>query len=165
MGNLESNDNVFNDAITPLPWLGDDDQREFRDFWQVLKTKDTKSNGNDKVEELRSLVGGNRKVEELHEELNTYVPSLDTGKVNVIGAISRIGLTIILRPLHDVLGTLLRLNHQTGLLLSVLQTGNELRFAAANALSRLLNRPDTEKSVNLSAWYTLDSEKEVKQRK
>ena len=164
LGNLESNDNVFNDAITPLPWLGDDDQREFRDFWQVLKTKDTKSNGNDKVEELRSLVGGNRKVEELHEELNTYVPSLDTGKVNVIGAISRIGLTIILRPLHDVLGTLLRLNHQTGLLLSVLQTGNELRFAAANALSRLLNRPDTEKSVNLSAWYTLDSEKEVKQR-
>lgn len=164
LGNLESNDNVFNDAITPLPWLGDDDQREFRDFWQVLKTKDTKSNGNDKVEELRSLVGGNRKVEELHEELNTYVPSLDTGKVNVIGAISRIGLTIILRPLHDVLGTLLRLNHQTGLLLSVLQTGNELRFAAANALSRLLNRSDTEKSVNLSAWYTLGSEKEVKQR-
>lgn len=162
--NLETGSLSNAEATTPLPWMCEEDQCEYREFRQILETKDKKSNGNDKVEKLRTYRKRNYRVEELHDELRTYESSVETGRVNVLDAISRFGVTVILRPLRDISGTLLKFNDNFGLLLSVLRSKDELRFATATALSWLLNRPELEEGSNLKTWYQLVTERELRKR-
>ena len=148
--------------FTPLPYSYHKDQRVYREFRQFIATKHTDSNDNDKLEILRTYAGGNYPVEKLHEELKTYDSSIIAGRVNVLDAISQIGVSVILRPLKNVLGTLLKLNQNTGLMLSILKSTTELRFATASALSWLLINPKKEESINEKAWYPLVAESELR---
>ena len=161
-GSLQSRNSPDDIEFTPLPYSFHRHQRVYREFQQFISSKHTDSNDNDKLERLRTYAGGNYPLEMLHEELKTYDSSMVAGRVNVLDAISQIGVSVILRPLKNVIGTLLQLDQNTGLMLSILQSTNELRFATASALSRLLIRHKKEEPINIKAWYPLVAENDLR---
>ena len=153
-------------SYTPLPdVLSTSDRREIRAFMQVMDSKSKKANITDKLEKLIMCVGANDQTETLHHQLDTYEMSLETGQVDLLNAIVKIGLTVIFRPLESVDGTLIRHENATGLLLSILRSIAEIRLTSATVLSALLvNAKNENLPVAEKHWYPLMSNRELKSR-
>lgn len=149
------------ESLTPPPkGFDSNDWEELRTFEQILGSMPDKSKETDDIERLSSFLGDRKRIEELHQELNTYNSSLENGYVDIFQAVFRLGITLILRPLK-VLGSILKLKQQSGLILSVDRSVNELRFATASALVRLMcTRRISGKSAD-KFWYSLKSEFEL----
>lgn len=145
-------------SVAPASALTKDDQSEFQDFLQVLESRTQNANGDENLRKLSLLFVKHNSVEALHNELDTFDSSIKTGRVDILEAVSRLGVTVILRPLNNVIGTLLKLERGSGLMLSVSQSVRLLRNASAFALSILLYTSNREESINFRAWYKFIAE-------
>ena len=145
-------------AVSPLPDFSSNDQGEFLEFIQVMESKASKLKEAEQIRELSSKYAENSSIEALHYELNTYESSIRTGRVSIFDLLSQLGVVIILRPLTEILGTLLRLECGSGLLLSVYQSKNHLRIASAYARSTPMFATKRDDSVNARAWYKFAAE-------
>lgn len=158
MDELRTKEHSNDVSVSPAPNFTSDDHNEFLEFLQVVESKTQEANEDEKLRELSSLFVGHNSVEALHNELNTVETSIKTGRVDILDAVSRLGVTVILRPLKDVIGTLLKLERGSGLMLSVFQSARLLRNASACALSILLYTARKEESLNFRSLYKLIAE-------
>ena len=145
-------------SVSPAPNFTSQDHNEFLEFLQVVESRTQEPNEDEKLRELSSVFVRHNSVEALHNELNTFESSIKTGRVDILDAVSRLGVTLILRPLKDVIGTLLKLERGSGLMLSVFQSARLLRTASACALSILLYATRKEESLNYRYLYKLTAE-------
>lgn len=133
---------------------------------QVMDSKSKKANVANKSEKLILCAGDNDWTESLHQQMGTYESSVATSRVDLLNAIVKIGVIVILRPLEGVLGTLLRHERTAGLLLSILRSLGEIRLTSATALSQLILYakkeilPEVEKF-----WFPLVSDSMLKSHK
>lgn len=149
------------ESLTPPPkGFNSNDWEELRTFEQILGAMPDKFEETDDIERLSSFLGDRKRIEELHQELNTYNSSLENGYVDIFQAVFRLGITLILRPLR-ALGSILKLKQQYGLILSVDRSVNELRFATASALVRLMGTRRISGKNPDKFWYSLKSELEL----
>ena len=158
MEELRTNEHTNDVSVSPAPNFTSDDHNEFLEFLQVVEARTREANEDEKLRELSSLFVRHNSVEALHNELNTFESSIKTGRVDILDAVSRLGVTVILRPLKEVLGTLLKLERGSGLMLSVFQSARRLRNASACALSILLYAAGKEESQNFRSLYKLLAE-------
>lgn len=158
MEELPTKEQLSDVHVSPVPNFTSEDHDEFLEFLQVVESRTLEANEDEKLRELSSLFVRHNCVEALHSELNTFESSIKTGRVDILDAVSRLGVTVILRPLKDVIGTLLKLERGSGLMLSVFQSAKLLRTVSATALSILLYAERREESLNCRYWYKLTEE-------
>lgn len=148
-------------SMAPLPkGFESKDWDEIQTFKQVLGAFSRNSKESHDVERLVTFIGAGKCHEKLHQELNTYQWSHDNGYVDIFYAISRLDITLILRPI-SILGSVFRLNRRTGLILSVNRPTTELRFASASALVRLIGIHQRSRKKSDKFWYSLASEQDL----
>lgn len=164
--NSQFGDNVEEESYTPFPTeLSDNDQREIREFMQVMDSKSKKASVDDKLDKLIMCLGDNDWTESLHQQLETYESSLATGRVELLNAFVKIGIIVILRPLEGVFGTLLRHERIAGLLLSILRSLGEIRQTSATVLSELILYAQNETVPEIEKlWFPLVSDSMLKSR-
>lgn len=120
------------------PWrFAQKDWKEFKIFRYVSDKLSNKPLISKTVRELGAVLSENGCSEEFHQVLNTYSSSLKTGNVDIINAISQIGVFTILR-LIGILGAILMKGQHKVLMLSESGVKSELRHAAAIALRMLV---------------------------
>ena len=102
----------------------------------------------------------------MHQQLETYESSVATGRVDLLNAIVKIGVIVILRPLEGVSGTLLRHERTAGLLLSILRSLEEIRLTSATVLSQLILYAQKEILTEVEKlWFPLVSDSVLKSSK
>ena len=153
---LLPSDDLDEDSYTPLPpKLPDNDQRELRAFMQVMESRFKNANFTYKLENLSIRAGSHDWIEEIHHELGTYEKSIAAGRVEILDAIVKFGVTVIVRPLESVIGTLLKHGRTAGLMLSIFESENSIRLATAMVMSRLILDTEQDKSDVDKLWYPL----------
>ena len=160
---LLSGDDLDEDSYTPLPpKLSDNDQRELRAFMQVMESRSKKANFTNKLENLSVLASSHDWTEEIHHALGTYEKSIVTGRVEILDAIVKLGVTVILRPLESVIGTLLKHGRTAGLMLSVLESESLIRLATAMVPSRLILNAVQDNTDVDKLWYPLSMDRQLR---
>lgn len=113
------------------------DWEEFRNFREVSSSLTKKNSATEQIAKLNAVLQQNASSEEFHEALNTYDSSMKTGHVDILNALSRIGITTIFRPI-GIFGVVIIQDCKTGILLSISESMSALRFGVASALQKLL---------------------------
>lgn len=163
---VEDDDAEMTKSFTPLPSLITKLGRaEFRSFTQVIESRSQEKSFDLMIERLRNYLNENNGIEEIFQASQTYDSSIKMGMADIFQAISNIGVTTILRPIERVIGAVLRIDHGAGLLLSVDQPTNVLRFASACALSLLLVTPNPNSANIRRAMFSLESASNLRKRK
>lgn len=136
---LRSYEFTDSESVTPLPRsLAKNDRLETREFFRVLRAQTQCIDVSETIKKLICNLKDDESIQLLHQELNTYDESMENSNIDIIKALSQIGVTLFLRPLREVLGILLKNEKNTGLLLNSFRSANELRFASASALTALM---------------------------
>ena len=149
--NLRSYEFLDSESITPLPWsLAKNDRAETREFFRVLRAQTQSTDVSESIKKLVCNLNDDESIQLLHQELNTYDVSIENGRIDIVKALSQIGVTLFVRPLREVHGILLKNELNAGLLLNSFHSANELRFASASALTALMislrsNEPETSR--------------------
>lgn len=160
---LLGSDDLDEDSDTPLPpQLSENDHRELRAFMQVMESRSKKANFAHKLENLSVRARSNDWVEEIHHELGTYEQSIGAGRVEILDAIVKLGVTVVLRTLESFTGTLLKHGRTAGLMLSVLESDSLIRLAASMGLSRLILNAEQDKSDEDKLWYPLSMDRQLR---
>ena len=150
------------------PWrFAQKDWKEFKIFRYVSDKLSKKPLLSKTVSELGAVLSKNGCSEEFHQALNTYSSSMKTGNVDIINAISQIGVFTILRPI-GILGAIMMKGHHTGLMLSESGVKSELRHAAAIALRMLVATylKNSWSEDNVWFWLSQDQlELDISERK
>ena len=140
--------------------LSEEDRNELRNFQQVIQTKSSRDKIPIQSERLSKLTKADGCIEELHEIIGTYDAVRKNGSVDIFTTIAKVGVVTILRPL-GFLGVLLKTDNCYGLMLSVSESMNALRFAAASTLAKLIAKNPQEECESPIMMYSLLSEQEL----
>lgn len=140
--------------------FSEEDQNELRNFQQVIETKSSRDKIPIQSERLSKLTKTDGCIDELHEILGTYEAIRKNGSVDIFTTIAKVGVITVLRPL-SILGVLLKTDNCFGLMLSVSESRNALRFAAACTLARIIAKNSQEESESPIIMYSLLSEQKL----
>ena len=149
------------ESSAPLPkGLEAKDWQELRTFKNLLESYSRSFRKSYDIERLSTFMGAGKCLERLHQELNTYQSSVDNGYVDIFDAISRLEITLILRPINS-LGSVFRVGQRSGLILSVNRPVIDLRLASASALVLLMGIFRQSQTKTDKFWYSLMPEDEL----
>ena len=126
---------------------------------QVMESRYKKESGASTFEKLSNLVGENYRIEKFYHELDSYEASLADGRVDILGAIVKVGVTVILRPLESVIGTLIRRGSSAGLILSVSESENLGNYILFDTKTR--KRRHTDRAFSGDSLPYLRSNREI----
>lgn len=143
-----------------LRQFSEKDRNELRNFQQVIETISSRDKIPFQSERLSKLTKTDVCIEELHEILGTYDAIRENGSVDIFTTIAKVGVVTILRPL-GFLGVQLKTDNCNGLMLSVTESMNALRFAAASTLARLIAKNPQEECESPFTMHLLLSEQEL----
>lgn len=161
---LRSYEFTDSESVTPLPWLlAKNDRIETREFFRVLRAQTRCIDVSETIRKLIRNLKDDESIQLLHQELHTYDVSMENSRIDIIKALSQIGVTLFFRPLREVLGILLKNEQNTGLLLNSFQSANELRFASASALTALMMSLQSECSESSRFLDTIVSERYLRE--
>lgn len=140
--------------------FSEEDQNELRNFQQVIETKSSRDKIPIQSERLSKLTKTEGCIDELHEILGTYEAVRKNGSIDIFTTIAKVGVITVLRPL-SFLGVLLKTDICYGLMLSVSESRNALRFAAASTLARIIAKNSQEECESPIMMYSLLSEQNL----
>lgn len=145
---------------SPFSWKDWKEFCTFRHFSDTLIKSELLS---DRIEKLSDVCRGEFDNEDFHQALDTYESSLRTGYVDVINAISQIGVTTILRPI-EIMGAMIIQERRTGLILSDSKSMNARRLATAGAISKLISAQLQNRMDRGKYWFLLSHENQQSER-